>query len=258
MKCIEEGYYIDLEWTSEKELIYSKLKINTCRLSDIIQFSRGIKTSDDSRFISNVAKNKDYKKIYRGKNIKAYQLNWNNEYVWYRPDLMREKVGCLPHSKEFFEVPQKLITQRVNSSSQLLVAYDDEKQYFLDTTNVSRYDTWDKKHSMKFICGILNSKLINYWYCNKYKMPTIGGYELHSIPFKRIDFENSKSRLIHDTIETLVEQLIHTKKELGDAVLDKKIDYLDKKCLSLTRQIDNVIYELYGLTDDEIKIVEGE
>ena len=40
---------------------------------------------------------------------------------------MRQKVGCVPHTKEFFDVPEKLVTQRDNSSCQLLVAYDNQQ-----------------------------------------------------------------------------------------------------------------------------------
>jgi type II restriction/modification system DNA methylase subunit YeeA len=38
---------------------------------------------------------------------------------------------------------------------------------------------------------------------------------------------------------------------------DKDKDFYENKCVSLDRQIDALVYELYGLTDDEIKIVEG-
>lgn len=167
---------INTTLNKEQKRVFQVIEKDSVPLENIIQFSRGIKTSDDSRFIHTSAKNKDYKKVFRGKNIKGFEMNWNGEYVWYRPDLMKEKVGSVSHTKEFFEVPQKLVTQRVNSSMQLLCAYDDNRNYFLDTTNVSRYETWDKKTSLKYLCAILNSKVINYWYCNKYLMPTIGIY----------------------------------------------------------------------------------
>ncbi len=176
---------INTTLNKEQKRVFQVIEKDSVPLENIIQFSRGIKTSDDSRFIHTSAKNKDYKKVFRGKNIKGFEMNWNGEYVWYRPDLMKEKVGSVSHTKEFFEVPQKLVTQRVNSSMQLLCAYDDNRNYFLDTTNVSRYETWDKKTSLKYLCAILNSKVINYWYCNKYLMPTIGIYEMHTIPIKK-------------------------------------------------------------------------
>ena len=44
-----------------------------------------------------------------------------------------------------------------------------------------------------FLCGVLNSKVINYWYPHKYRMPTIGGYELSSIPIPSASKEQQKS-----------------------------------------------------------------
>lgn len=226
---------VDTDSTKEMKKIFRVVEKAGTPLKAHIQFSRGVKTSNDTKFIKTTCSN-DCKKVYRGRNIKAYQLNWAGEYLWYRPDLMREKVGCVPHSKEFFEVPEKLVTQRVNSSYQLLVAYDNERQYFLDTVNVSNYQTWNKTTSLKYLCGLLNSKLINFWYCNKYRMPTIGGYELHSIP---IVVAKDQSTIIR-----LVDKLLKCNAE--------------KECEFYKSEIDILVYQLYGLTYDEVLIVDPE
>ncbi len=257
LKGISDNYHIDLNWNEEREGINKKLFIKTVPLEKVLKFSRGIKTSDDKRFLHLIRKNNDYKPVYRGRNIKAFSLNWEGEYIWYRPDLMKEKVGCLPHSKEFFEVPEKLVTQRVNSSMQLLVAYDNEQNYFLDTTNVSRYDSWNKKYSMYFIAGVLNSKLINYWYCNKYRMPTIGLYELHSIPIKDLDFNNKKEIQIHEILSELVSQIIRFNRQKQTTTLPEKIDQLNQRISYIDEKINKLVYELYGLSEEEIGIVEG-
>ena len=248
-------YHIDLNWNQQRAKIDDRLTKNTKTLNSILQFSRGIKTSNDARFISNSKKDNQYKKVFRGRNIKAYELNWNGEYIWYRPDLMKEKVGCLPHSKEFFEVTEKLITQRVNSSMQLLVAYDNEKNYFLDTTNVSRYDSWDGKHSFKYLLGLLNSRLLNYWYCNKYSMPTIGLYELHSIPIHTINFSDPIEKKQHDKMVTLVDQMLTLHKKLPDAKTEHEQSLLKRQIEATDKQIDDLVFELYGLNEEEKKIV---
>ena len=231
------AYIIDTTSSFLEKNIFKKIEEGSLPLSDFIRFSRGIKTSDDKRFIINEQRNSDCKKVYRGRNLKAYQLNWNGEYIWYRPDLMRQKVGCVPHTKEFFDVPEKLVTQRVNSSRQLLVAYDNQQNYFLDTTNVSNYFTWDGKTPLKYLCGLLNSKLINFWYCKKYLMPTIGGYELHSIPIKTTND--------YRPIITLVDEAISAAQDNNLIVLSQKM-----------KEIDKIVYDIYGLTDAEIKIIE--
>lgn len=228
---------IDTESNLVERTLFKKIESNSKTLGEIIQFTRGIKTSDDNRFIGTEKKSNEYKEVFRGKNIKAYELNWQGEYVWYRPDLMREKVGCLPHTKDLFEVPVKLITQRVNSSMQLLVAVDFDSNYFLDTTNVSRFETLDKNYSILFLLGLLNSKLINFWYSRNYRMPTIGLYELHSIPVK----ENKKYQ---DEISNLAEQILKAKK-------DRSIDNINE----LRDKIDEIVMDLYGLAEEEKEII---
>lgn len=228
---------IDTESSQEDKLLFKKVEKAPFILGEILRFSRGIKTSNDSRFVINKKLNNDCKPVYRGKNIKAYQLNWAGEYVWYRPDLMKEKVGCLPHSKDFFEVKEKLVTQRVNSSMQLLVAYDNEQRYFLDTVNVSQYKSWDGITPFKYLCGILNSKLINYWYSHKYRMPTIGGYELESIPIIKTEDD------IIANIEFLVDKIISKVKN--------GLSYITEQ-----RELDQIVFHLYDLTYDDVLIVD--
>ncbi|MDP3441226.1 MAG: TaqI-like C-terminal specificity domain-containing protein [Ignavibacteria bacterium] len=231
-------FAIDTTSTHKEKEIYGRIELNTIPLSSVIEFSRGIKTSDDSRFIKKVEISTDSKKIYRGKNIKAFSIQWNGEYIWYRPDLMKEKIGCVPYTKEFFETPEKIVIQRVNSSSQLLAAYDNQQRYFLDTVNVSKYNSWNRAISLKYLCGILNSNLINFWYCNKYKMPTIGIYEIHSIPIR---ISKNQQPFI----------------ELVDQILTTKISDPNADIRPLERAIDKLVYELYDITEEEIKIVEG-
>ena len=181
---------INFNWNNNSYSIENKIFNKSKLLRTCIKFSRGIKTSDDRRFISHTQINEEYKKVIRGRNIKGYTINYTNEFIWYRPDLMKEKKGCLPHSKEVFEVEEKLITQRINSSGQLLVAYDNEEYYCLDTINIS---TWyDKKFNLKYILVIMNSKIINWWFNDKYKMPTISGYELDSIPIKELNITDQQ------------------------------------------------------------------
>ena len=55
----------------------------------------------------------------------------------------------------------------------------------------------------------------------------------------------------------LVEQMLDAKKFLQTARTDKDKTFYEDKCNALDRQIDKLVYELYALTPDEIKIVEN-
>jgi adenine-specific DNA-methyltransferase len=233
----DEELKINLTWDSVKYKIYKKIKNEAVKLGDIIHFSRGIKTSNDNRFLFRENKGDDYYKVIRGRNIKAYKIDYDNEYIWYRPDLMKEKAGCLPHTKELFLTSEKIITQRINSSGQLFATYDNEQFFCLDTTNVSS-EIIDKNYDLKFIVGIINSKLINWWFNDEFKNPTISGYELHEIPIK-------KDKKTVEEISKLVTTILKNNK-------------ISEDISELENQIDQLVYQLYDLTAEEIKIVEGE
>ena len=228
---------IDTDTPAVDKKLLKVIEENCTTLGNIIHFSRGIKTSNDKRFISVVPKGNEYKKVYRGRNIRSYSFVWAGEYIWYRPDLMKEKVGSLPHSKSFFEVPEKLVMQRIGM--QLSVAYDDEQNYFLDTVNVSRYDSLDKNYSLKFLCGLLNSKVVNFWYHRKYQLPTIGGYELDSIPIPKNLVTKQKGII-----------------DLVDKILEAKRSNPSADTSALEHEIDQQVYALYGLTLEETAKIE--
>ena len=231
----DDDLRINLTWSNYRHKIYTKINSEATKLGSIVHFSRGIKTSDDKRFLSHENKGDDFFKVIRGRNVKAFKINFEHEFIWYRPDLMKEKVGCLPHTKELFTVPEKIVTQRINSSGQLLVTYDTEQHFCLDTTNVSS-EIYDKNCSLKFIIGVMNSKLINWWFNDIFKNPTISGYELHQIPIKR-------NKIFEIKISELVDEILIEKNVNNDTSF-------------LEAEIDQLVYELYGLTAEEIKIVQ--
>ena len=103
----------------------------------------------------------------------------------------------------------------------------------------------DFKYNSKYILSILNSKLIDFWYRTVFDALHLQGgglgYELPyflDIPFKEI---NSS---IEETFINIVDKIIKQKAN-------------DKDTTELEREIDTMVYELYGLNNDEIDIVEG-
>ena len=69
-------------------------------------------------------------------------------------------------------------------------------------------------------------------------------------PF-RIDRETEFS------MARVADQMLGAKKQLAAVRSDGDKNFYESKCATLDRQIDNLVYELYDLTDDEIAIVEG-
>ena len=146
--------------SSTERGVLKKIEINSKPLSNYIEFSRGIKTSNDRRFIFDCQIDHESRKVYRGKNIKRYSLEWANEFIWYRPDLMKEKVGSVSYTRDFFEVPEKIVLQRISKG--LCATIDRQQNYFLDTVILSHYKSINNETTFDYICGLLNSKILNF------------------------------------------------------------------------------------------------
>ena len=119
----------------------------------------------------------------------------------------------------------------------------------------------DRKESKYYWLALFNSKIM--WYFIKNTGYVLrGGYftfttdYLSPFPVRTIDFTKSEDKEKHDTLVSLVDQMLESKKQLNAAKTDKDKTYYERKCESLDRQIDTEVYSLYGLTEEEIKIVE--
>ena len=97
---------------------------------------------------------------------------------------------------------------------------------------------------LKYYLGILNSKLIFFWLYNRGKRKG-DMLELYLTPLSEIPIPKDKNNYASKIVK-LVENIIEKKK--GNSELDTS---------SIERQIDELIYNLYELTDEEIKIIEG-
>ncbi|MGD0652042.1 MAG: hypothetical protein ABSA97_13060 [Verrucomicrobiia bacterium] len=83
-----------------------------------------------------------------------------------------------------------------------------------------------------------------------------GSLRAAPIPVYVIDFSDATDKARHDEMVRLVEEMLAAKKETAKALMDTDKDFWTNKCADLDRQIDKLVYDLYGLTEDEIKIVE--
>ena len=78
---------------------------------------------------------------------------------------------------------------------------------------------------------------------------------LHSL--RTIDFSDPADKARHDRMVALVTQMLALNKKLQDASLDHEKELLARQVEATDASIDKLVYELYGLTEEEIGIVEG-
>jgi hypothetical protein len=79
---------------------------------------------------------------------------------------------------------------------------------------------------------------------------------LKPFPICTIDLSNSADKSRPDRMVQLVEQMLDLHKQLPEAKISHEQTLIQRQIDATDRQIDKLVYELYGLTPEEIKIVE--
>lgn len=118
-------------------------------------------------------------------------------------------------------------------------SYSDFDCYVSATFYVIKTDRID----LKYLTGLLNSKLITFWLKNKGKMQG-DNYQLDKEPLLKIPISIGSELQVKSLIR-FVEEILSIKK--GNTYAD--ISYIEK-------EIDKIVYDIYRLTKEEIEIVE--
>ncbi len=212
-------------------------KVSSIRLGDIAGFSLGIKTSNDKKFISNIPFKNDCYHLIRGRNIQRYNTPISDEWIWYRPDLFMEKVGAGPRRIEYFTTSPKILIQDI--ATEICATIDENKYLCNDTINIIY--KLNKGYSFQYILGLLNSKAVRFWHKKVFPEGLhIKIYQLKEIPIPSIKEEEQQPFIM------LVNQILAIKRR-----------NISKDTSDLESEIDHLVYNLYNLTEEEIKIVEG-
>ena len=117
------------------------------------------------------------------------------------------------------------------------------------------------EYSREYVLGLLNSKLFE-WIIRQSATQMRGGYYsyesrfIRNLPIRNINFSDQTDEARHGQMVGLVEQMLDLHRRLTGAktahdktILQRQVDATDK-------QIDRLVYDMYDLTDEEIKIVE--
>lgn len=186
-----------------------------------------------------------------GRNIGRYEPLAKGMYVYYEP-----KVLDAPRRPEIFESPVKLVVQEIRNITlprRLIATYDAGQFYCLQSTNVINIRGSESvRWNIKFLLGILNSNAANFYFRQRFSGNNhIASNQLARIPvpFVASNEQQELAALVSSMLE-LHQRLDAAKTDHDKTALQRQIDHTD-------REIGSLVYELYGLTEDEIKIVEG-
>jgi len=116
--------------------------------------------------------------------------------------------------------------------------------------------------SPKYILGLLNSKLLDF-YLKRVSTIMRGGFfryftqYIAQLPIRVINFDDPNDALQHRRLVTLVTQMLELYKQLRAARIAADREMLQRQIDATDEQINALVYALYGLTEEEIAVVEG-
>jgi len=187
---------------------------------------------------SNIKRSNLWKPLLIGKNVARYQIKKppDNQYILYGENLM---YG----SKEKAMLNPKIVLRQ--TSDIIRASYDEDGFYCQNSLFIIYSDVIN----LKFLLGLLNSKLVNFIYRLKNPQTNkifaeIKPSVIKEIPIAKNALSNEYPK--HQTINNLVDLILSLKDQ--DTSCDTS---------SLEAEIDQLIYQLYDLTEEEISIVEN-
>ncbi|WP_235283084.1 Eco57I restriction-modification methylase domain-containing protein [Methanosarcina mazei] len=179
---------------------------------------------------------------------KDWKGEWNGRkpgsYKWY------EIQDSIDYYREFEE--EKILYAEIATTGQFTL---DNNGLYSDTTS------YIMGSNSLYLLGILNSRLWTFMFSNVSSIIRGGFFRwkrqyMENLPVYPIDSSNPEDTADHDRIVSLVEQMLELNKKLGNSKLGIEKEMLQRRIEATDAEINRLVYHLYDLNEEEIKIVE--
>jgi adenine-specific DNA-methyltransferase len=175
----------------------------------------------------------DYMRKHKGALASRNEVK-RGAYCWYRFER--------PRNRAVFDANEKIVVPyRAPQNSFAL----DDQHCFNDGGDIRAIVLQNPVYSYRYILGLLNSQLLD-WFFGFIGKPKGNSREYFNKPMALIPIKNPTNVKLVDDIESIVSRIIAAKS--ADPTADAS---------ALEREIDERVYKLYGLTEEEIAIVES-
>jgi hypothetical protein len=195
---------------------------------------------DEKPFTSGARKSENWLPFFDGKHIGYYQLLWNKDNWLHYGNWLAE-----PRSPEKFE-DEKILIRKITGKT-LICHYIPYTSYCNTLLFILKLKPKQAKISYKALLGVINSVFIGWYFRKKFQISdkdTFPQIMIRDILQFSIPNENNA---ITGKIEDIVDKILTAKK--GDSSTDTS---------GLETAINNLVYKLYQLTYNEVKIIDPE
>ena len=208
--------------------------------------------------------------IFGREEIRRYELNWAGQWVNYNPDLINKKAGeyaSLGH--EYYFTSPKILVRRTGN---YVLAVPDFKGYFVSNNQfvllkksqpLEPKKEKEKPPSLFYLAGILNSNFMT-WYFRSVQ-PVVGNLfpelkinHIHDFPLPSLDFGKARDKSDHDQMVALVKRMMELLPQPRKVVSEHDKRTLESPIQATEYAINQLVYKLYQLADEEIEMIEKE
>lgn len=235
----------DLEYN-----IIQNLEKKELRFSDILDIQRGVTPFK----LSNIPLKINNAKAFSG-TVRRYKIIPGEvAYIQYDETLAEYKPD------RYFKGPRLLLRELISRQFQLQAIYVEEE--FVTNKSMQSLLAKNPSYNILYSLGLLNSKLLSWYFLAIHSVgrrddfPKIVLKQTRELPYASINITDKKEKAQHDKLVSLVETMLDLNKRLQSAKTPDEQRVLERQIEGTDREIDGLVYDLYGLTPEEIKIVE--
>ncbi|WRF50886.1 Eco57I restriction-modification methylase domain-containing protein [Helicobacter pylori] len=228
-------YEIPLIKSGEMEIV-RKIKTDKILLRDLLE--KSLQGNINTIHLKDIQDQKETNgRIYKGANCHRYFLD--TQYLFAKDNQITQQI----FEKNYYQ--NIIVTQNITGTSDAyrihanLLEVKNQEMLFLDTCNLLYCK--EREHA-KFLVGLLNSRLLDWLFRKTSTNNHVNLYELETLPIPQITKSNKPTaRKITDCAK---------------AILEAKEKDPKANTQQLEKEIDALVYQLYNLTDEEIKTIE--
>jgi hypothetical protein len=241
----DSKFVLDLGTVKILEQLRSRIKMT---FADVVQIKRGVLF--DKNLLTRRRIGLNSHPYFEG-DVYRYELNLVTDHWVEFGDEMKER----PKEFAWFEGPRLLLRRLVNRKQRLMATFAQDT--FVTNKNLYSVLPANGRVNLRVVLGVLNSRLISYLYINqvtqatKDDFPQVTIKDVLALPFPELDGAQ------HDRMVSHVQRALDLHQKMQATTGEAARGRLLREINVIDEQIDQLVYELYGLTKDEIRIVEG-
>ncbi len=229
-----------------------KLESGEATFGDLLNINQAIALKGDrAACLENRKLTSKHHEVLDGRHIRRY-------FTGESPNYFKFDVSKIHSCKreDIFVVPEKILFRRVGAS--LIGTIDRASKFALNTLVVMTPKRDDQPVSLPFVLGLFNSKLLNFYYANFLKstkkvFSEIQARQVGELPMPSLKEDDKRYASVIKLVDTML--ALHTK--LAAAQSPDVEENLRRQIAATDKAIDTLVYALYGLTPEEIALVES-